>query len=312
MKELEEMDNQEMNPKDTLKNKFIGNKKAKQNLDKYFILLCIFSSILVIIIIVCANIIYSKNSLNKKINAQLKKLEFEISSKTDMVRKKEKQIQKISRENNQLKIQNINRKESLNQIINQLIKVQKLALANNYEIIEKFKKGYFLDFKIKNKEQVKLSNDCQTITREVNRENKNDTIVSYIDLVGDKSLKKNTINRWKIKINSLGEGIALGIGIFNNTLENKNNYFKKWNIESNGSFLQLPTKISRYHGFGGLKNGDVVEVIVDLINGTLGFIVNDVNYGIACTDVVVNQELELIPYIGISEYGKIDIKILNS
>ena len=40
-----------------------------------------------------------------------------------------------------------------------------------------------------------------------------------------------------------------------------------------------------------LKQGDIVEVIVDRKLGNLSFSVNNINYGIACTNIPKDEEL---------------------
>ena len=43
---------------------------------------------------------------------------------------------------------------------------------------------------------------------------------------------------------------------------------------------------SIYNGHSGrLKEGDIIEVIIDRISGSLSFLVNDIDYGIAFTEI---------------------------
>ena len=49
------------------------------------------------------------------------------------------------------------------------------------------------------------------------------------------------------------------------------------------------------------KEGDIIEVIVDRKNGNLSFAINDVNYGIACSDIPKNDIL--FPTIVLYEQG---------
>mgnify|MGYP002627518504 FL=1 len=50
-----------------------------------------------------------------------------------------------------------------------------------------------------------------------------------------------------------------------------------------------------------IKEGDIIEVIVDRIKGNLSFAINDVNYGIACSDIP--KEQELYPSVLLYEQG---------
>ena len=49
------------------------------------------------------------------------------------------------------------------------------------------------------------------------------------------------------------------------------------------------------------KEGDIIEVIVDRKKGNLSFAINDVNFGIACSDIPKNDIL--FPTIVLYEQG---------
>ena len=106
-------------------------------------------------------------------------------------------------------------------------------------------------------------------------------------VIGDKEIPKNKISRWKIKLNSdIKENYSdLYIGIGYNNAKSYNNC---WSIFSNQSIINLNKKGS-YLNYNNhkekLKKGDIIEVIVDRILGTISFSVNDVNYGIAFSDI---------------------------
>ena len=48
---------------------------------------------------------------------------------------------------------------------------------------------------------------------------------------------------------------------------------------------------------GKLNEGDIIEVIVDRVKGTLSFKVNDVDYGLACSNIPNEQNIEIIDEI---------------
>ena len=51
-----------------------------------------------------------------------------------------------------------------------------------------------------------------------------------------------------------------------------------------------------------LKEGDIIEVIVDRGKGNLSFAVNDINFGIACSNIPKDEEL--YPTIILYEQGQ--------
>ena len=66
--------------------------------------------------------------------------------------------------------------------------------------------------------------------------------------------------------------------------------------------LKLKFNDSDYSSFKeDLKEGDIIEVIVDRKLGNLSFSINDINYGIACSNIPKNEEL--YPTILLFEQG---------
>jgi len=109
-------------------------------------------------------------------------------------------------------------------------------------------------------------------------------------IVGDKEIPKNRISRWKIKINEnkRNQGsmdICIGIGpkSFNSSL-----YNECWSICSYGTKVGIYNK-DKYSDYDNLKNkvikGDIIEVIVDRKSGNLSFAINNINHGIACSNI---------------------------
>ena len=127
-------------------------------------------------------------------------------------------------------------------------------------------------------------------------------------VVGDKEIPKNKITKWKIKINKNKDkskkysDIYIGIGpqIFKGNL-----YDECWSIFSGSNEkvgLKLKDKSSNYKDhLEVLKEGDIIEVIVDRKLGNLSFAVNDINYGIACS--TIPKEDSLYPTIVLFEQG---------
>ena len=56
-----------------------------------------------------------------------------------------------------------------------------------------------------------------------------------------------------------------------------------------------------------LKEGDIVEVIMNNITGELSFSANDINYGVACK---IPLNIDLSPFVGIYVQGS-SVELLN-
>ena len=102
--------------------------------------------------------------------------------------------------------------------------------------------------------------------------------------------------------------IFIGIGpkIFKSNL-----YNECWSIYSNCGDsiirLQLKDKDLNYDNHKEkLKEGDIIQVIVDRKKGSLSFAVNDADFGIACS--TIPKEDELFPTVVLYEKGlKVEI-----
>ena len=114
-------------------------------------------------------------------------------------------------------------------------------------------------------------------------------------IIGDKEIPGGKISKWKIKLNTniSNSYCDLYIGIGPNNY-NSNLYTECWSLFSNCSYpnLQLKGKeVSFKKKREKLKKNDIIEVIVDRQLGNLSFSVNDINYGIACSNIPKEEEL---------------------
>ena len=78
------------------------------------------------------------------------------------------------------------------------------------------------------------------------------------------------------------------IGVGPDNPNNKNDFYNKcWSfISSNSSLLLKNIRNTPYFNRSArLKKGDIVEVIIDRIQGNLSFAINGENYGIACSQI---------------------------
>jgi len=109
----------------------------------------------------------------------------------------------------------------------------------------------------------------------------------------------------KCKSNIYNTGIVIGIGPDPKKFKN-NPYLECWSIASVGSKIKLylKSKSINYHDHNeNMKAGDIIEVIVDRKLGNLSFALNDVNYGIACSEIP--KEDTLYPIVMINDQNQI-------
>ena len=128
-------------------------------------------------------------------------------------------------------------------------------------------------------------------------------------IIGDKEIPKNKTSKWKIKMNKIKNpsfGIDVLIGIGPSKFKEKDFYNECWCIltgSQNKVGLKIKGKTLDYNNHKEkLKEGDIIEVIVDRGKGNLSFAVNDINFGIACSNIPKDEEL--YPTIILYEQGQ--------
>ena len=154
------------------------------------------------------------------------------------------------------------------------------------------------DFKFNKEEYYNIYNNGLSITK--SKDGWNGLIK------GDKEIPKNKISRWKVKLNSNirkdYDDFFIGIGTINSKNDNDS-----WSIYSHCSdiYLNLKGNSLNYNSHKGtFKKDDVIEVIIDRITNKLSFTVNEVDFGIACSDIPKEEKL----YPTIRLYEK-DLKV---
>ena len=91
--------------------------------------------------------------------------------------------------------------------------------------------------------------------------------------------------------NNIDNFIGIGPKIFHSYL-----YMECWSINNNNgdSIIKLQLKgneLNYNNQKQKLKEGDIIQVIVDRKKGNLSFVVNDVDFGIACLTIPKEDEL---------------------
>ena len=168
----------------------------------------------------------------------------------------------------------------------------------------------FLKFKFKKGKNYTLNNNDLIATKTDGGNNWNCSVIGDIEIPNFK------ISKWKIKINNISENcnnlwnILIGIGPDN--INNDINFQRNcWSLicGRSPSKLNLQSKEKSYNEHQKkLKNGDIIEVIVDRKLGNLSFAINGKNYGIACNSIP--KEDKLYPVINLYDLNN-SIEILN-
>ena len=199
-------------------------------------------------------------------------------------------------------------------------KIDNLLPNTNYEIslrsIYKTIKSNFCvkeiktlnSFVWKNGTNYKLSQNNLIATKESGGDDWNCSIL------GDCILPKNKISKLKIKLKKFskrsGNGyyILIGVGPSNLNQNSTTNYNNCWTFICGGYGLSLKSGSgTTYCGNKKAKEGDIIEVIMNTINGELSFSLNDYNCGVACK---IPLEPDLSPVVLICDQGD-SIELLN-
>ena len=176
--------------------------------------------------------------------------------------------------------------KSIIQSIEQNINPNNIQIKENKSAIDLIFKWKVSD---KRKELIcELKNDSKTIKKISNHGHWNCTAI------GDITLIKGKINKWKIKKNSSYDNIYFGIVPSNIDLDGVENYqfgnvtnlcgFNKYNL---GKY----TPFNNYYVTGN----DIIEIIVDLEKGELSFAVNDKSLGIFCDKI--DKNIDYVPFV---------------
>ena len=135
------------------------------------------------------------------------------------------------------------------------------------------------------------------------------------NILGDIVLPQNRISKWKVKLKKYGMSsnndwdLLIGVGPSNLNPKDKDLYFRAWTFLCGNSKLSIQSGYYRDYIKENkkLKEGDVVEVTMNTMNGELSFAVNGVNYGVACK---IPLSVDLSPFVLIYEPGD-SVELIN-
>ena len=151
-----------------------------------------------------------------------------------------------------------------------------------------------LNFNWKINDNAKITNDLKTVIK-ISGGNK-----WNCSTIGDKSLIKGKINKWKIQLTKMAGSIVFGIvpkGIDTsvNTIDN----WKKGYVTCSCNFAMHNLGVWKEFKKYQASEGNIFEIIVDLNRGELSFSVNGNNFGIFCDNII--KDIEYLPFLDICE-----------
>ena len=250
------------------------------------------------------NYFFEKN--NENINFILKIANFaKIIEVTLILRRKklttDKLINVLFQQINELKIENKNLKNKYEKDINELKKeIIEIKEQNNY-LIDSLKKLKISEEK--NNQPDDYFNFCfrKGINYTLSKDGKiaEKTSGGYdwnCTIVGDKEIPKNKLSKWKIKLKKFkinDNTVNTFIGVGPNNLDNKKYFYNYcWSLSCGEDKIWNKTKQIKYNNYpGNLNEGDIIEVTIDMDRRTLSFKINGIDYGIACDDIPIDEQL---------------------
>ena len=239
---------------------------------------------------------YSLKDITEEKNLKLKKWnELNINSMN-------KEILNI--ENDLKKINDIIKKKEKKKEQN-LLSINESAFIKIINFIKESEFEFFIDnylyFNFQKGENYELSKNGKIATKINGGNSWNCTIF------GDTKLPKNKICKWKIRLNkfSMKSGnfwdICIGVGPYSKN--NLNSYYNNcWSFICGCSKLSIKSgnEINYYFKeYKPLKEGDIIEITMNMKIGELSFSVNGINYGIASKNIPI--DIELYPIVLIND-----------
>lgn len=152
----------------------------------------------------------------------------------------------------------------------------------------------YITFKWKTGNNYSLSNDQKIATKISGGTDYN------CNILGNIILPKNQISRWKIKLNkynlSFEWNILVGVAPSNINQNNINLYNETWTLICGYPAVSIKAGSPTYafKNKEKLKEGDIIEVIMNRINGELSFSVNGILFGVACQ---IPLDIDLSPFV---------------
>ena len=215
-----------------------------------------------------------------------------------------RQINEIKELKNEIEILKIKHDKEISELNTEIkeIKEQNKKLFNLFnQQNEKF------SFSFREGMNYTLSNNGKTAEKTSGGDDWNCTII------GDTEIPKNKISKWRIKLKKFkikDNTVNTFIGIGPNNPQNLKYFYDYcWSLSCGDPKIWKNREQITFKNYpGNLKDGDIIELIVDMTKGILLFKINNTDYGLTCSDIPTNEEL--YPIVLINDMNQI-VEILD-
>ena len=220
----------------------------------------------------------SNSNMIKSLNIKIKILELENQKLLSTIEANNKEIEEIK------------------SIIKSLSENNSTPLGETMPIINANLESKIIDLKFGWKINLNghLTNDRKTVSKVTGGRKWNCTAI------GDKTLVKGKINKWKIKLTKITSYIVCGIVPKDINIEADENWKKGYvtNCDNFGRHnLGVYQQLIHYKA----EEGNIVEIIANLENGELSFSLNGKDLGIFCNNII--KDIDYVPFVDILNEG---------
>ena len=179
--------------------------------------------------------------------------------------------------------------------------IKSLSVGETMPIINENLESKIIDLKFGWKINLNghLTNDRKTVSKITGGSKWNCTTI------GDKTLVKGKINKWKIQLTKTDSNILCGIVPKDINISADENWNKGY-VTNCANFGRHNLGVYQPFSNYAAKEGYIVEIIVNLENGELSFSVNGKDLGIFCNNII--KDIDYVPFIEIfSESNEITL-----
>ena len=238
----------------------------------------------------------------REISLYLKKKKLKKENLEIIMKRQKNEIKELKTELENLKIKHDREINELKEEIKQIKEQNKKIFIQNQEVFKLKQQKEDFSFCFRKGINYTLSKNGKIAEKTSGGNTWNCTIV------GDMQIPKNKISKWKIKLIKFkitNNTVNTFIGIGPNNPQNINCFYNYcWSLScGENKIWNNKDEIVFKKYAGNLKEGDIIEVIVDLIKGNLIFKINDIDYGLICTNIPKNEEL--YPIVLINDMNQI-------
>ena len=118
--------------------------------------------------------------------------------------------------------------------------------------------------------------------------------------IGDKTLIKGKINKWKIQLRKKAGDILFGIVPKDINIQACENWNKGY-ITNSANFNKHNLGVCQEFNNWNAAEGNVIEIIVNMEKLELSFLLNGKDLGIFCNNII--KDIDYVPFIEINREG---------